>query len=235
MLGRGDGAGGFVTDDSRGVGVRARGPGGRSWAIGLGGRWGTPCNTLGLERSHADHLSTSPDTSGLFVVRRRVRRRPSAGAPPSVLQPRLSPTRLRTPTRFRTRANRAPAAGTGPRRDLDWYWVRAHPDRPGRFTVQGACPAYLGSPGGSSPRDAVWAARPATCRTTLQRVASVGVHDMRRASPSRTRCDWASVHRTSSLDCERCSPRCANTASIPLTACDGFTPTTRSRRRGPHG
>ena len=54
--------------------------------------------------------------------------------------------------------------------------------------------------------------------------------------PQQIRCGWASLHRTSSLDCGRCSTRCASIASIPPTAFGGSTPTIRwSRRIEPHG
>ena len=173
--------------------------------------------------------STSPHTSGLFVVRHRVRRRSPSWPPSPVLQPCLPAARLRASSRLRARAHRSSASGASSRRDLDGHGLRTQPDRALRQARQGARPAHLGAAGGSQARDALRPARRTARRPALQRRCIARVQDVRRCR----RLQSAAVrHRR----VERARPAASdarrdrtNVASTQRTvAAMDRTPTTRS-------
>ena len=108
---------------------------------------------LAYNVEHASHHPSPPHASPLLVVRRRVRHRPSSGPSSPVLQPRLPPTRLRTPPRFRASAHGAASSGPGQRRCLVGHRLRAR--RLDRSIRQDPRPAHQRAARGPAARNAL--------------------------------------------------------------------------------
>ena len=113
------------------------------------------------------------------MVCRRVRRDSSSGSPTAVLQPFLSPTRLRASPWFRTRANDSSAACSSPWRNLDRYRLRAQRDRTLRGVRPHPRPAHVGATGGPQTRDVVRSACGSARRSTFQCAAATRLQDLR--------------------------------------------------------
>ena len=135
------------------------------------------CDTRVVERRGASNRRTPPDASPLLLVCHRIHHRPPPRPPPLVLQPRLPPTCLRTPPRVRARAHGSTLAGSGHRRRVVWYGLRAW--RHDRSVRQDPRAAHQRAPRRSSPRNVVRGADPTHHRSTLHCDASTSVSHLR--------------------------------------------------------